>query len=541
MSSLRPRPVVLCIVDGFGERADPEANAVKKADTPALDQLYSSCPHSTLGASGEAVGLPIGQAGNGEAGHTVLGAGRVILSDRSRIDQAVAAGKLGTNPTLHDILNVCWRDRCRLHLFGLLSDGGVHSQLDHLIRLLEIAEFQNTPVVVHAFLDGRDTPPRSAHRYLERLQRYIEGSKAIIGTLAGRYYAMDRDQHWDRTYQAFHAIVRDKVLGDSAPSAPTPEDALADWYENGLGDESFVPVRIGNYSGIAGGFAADFGASPTWTWTGEEAGFAFNFRADRMRQLVQMLTRQGLPTEVADDLLVDRGKPVHAFREHCLATMADYGGGLEVPVAFDKQAVEDSFAELVARAGLTQLRCAESEKYPHVTYFFNGGREQAFEGEERIVVPSPKVVDSYDQKPEMSAAKVADVVTRAVEEASHDVIVVNFSNPDVVGHSGKLEAAIAAVEAVDAALGRIADAVRHVGGAMIVTASHGNCERMTDEHGDPHTAHTDSPVPFIYLNEGDPGALREGGGLCDVAPTLLDVMGIEPPEAMTGKSLRVVK
>jgi 2,3-bisphosphoglycerate-independent phosphoglycerate mutase len=351
---------------------------------------------------------------------------------------------------------------------------------------------------------------------------------------------MDRDERWDRVYQAFHAIVRDKVLGDEAPVAETPYDAVNRSYLDGITDEFLVPTRIGGYRGLVGEFMADFAApNPVWEWTGEECGFVFNFRGDRARQLTAMLTREGLPDYVSDDLLMDRDKPVRAFREHCLATMTNYGAALPVPVAFDKQHVADSLGEVLAKAGLEQLRCSESEKFPHVTHFFSGGREERFEGESRIVVPSPKLVETYDEKPEMSAAKLTAAVTTAIVGGKVDVIVVNFANPDMVGHTGKLDAAIAAVQAVDAALGTIAEAVRQAEGALIVTADHGNCERMKHDDGGPHTAHTESPVPFIYLNERDADArLRDGGSLADVAPTILDVLGLEQPAAMTGKTLR---
>jgi 2,3-bisphosphoglycerate-independent phosphoglycerate mutase len=533
--------VVLCILDGFGERAQRDANAVELARTPALHALRASAAKTSIAASGEAVGLPKGQMGNSEVGHMILGAGRTILSDRTRIDRVIADDKLGLNPTVDETVRRCLYHDTPLHLFGLLSDGGVHSHMDHLLALIDQAHFQSIPVVVHAFLDGRDTPPQSAMNYLNALEYAIEDKNVRIGTLSGRFYAMDRDERWDRVYCAFHAIVRDQVLGPEAPRAESTFDAVSESYLRGLTDEFLEPVRIGDYQGVRGDFTCDFdiGGAP-WEWTGDDCGIAFNFRGDRMQQLCAMLTRQGLPASVASDLLMDRDKPVRAFQPRWLATMTSYADSLEAPIAFPKQTLERSFGELIAEAGLSQLRCAESEKYPHVTYFFNGGREQPFAGEERMLVPSPRLCETYDEKPEMSAAKVAENVVRAVKSGDWDVIVVNFANPDMVGHTGKLEAAVAAVEAVDRAIGDIVAALREVGGALLLTADHGNCETMIDDEGNPHTAHTTNPVPLVYFNPADPGArLRDGGKLEDVAPTLLDIMGLEQPPEMTGRSLRI--
>jgi 2,3-bisphosphoglycerate-independent phosphoglycerate mutase len=377
--------------------------------------------------------------------------------------------------------------------------------------------------------------------YLSALEYAIEDKNVRIGTLSGRFYAMDRDERWDRVYRAFHAIVRDPVLGPEAPRAETPFDAVSDSYFRGVTDEFLEPVRIGDYAGLRGDFLCDFAAGGApWEWTGEDCGFAFNFRGDRMQQLSAMLSRDGLPSEVASDLLMDRDKPVRAFPSGSFGTMTSYADNLDLPVAFPKQTLEHCFGELIAKAGLCQLRCAESEKYPHVTYFFNGGREEAFTGEERMLVPSPRLVETYDEKPEMSAPKVAANVVRAVQSGSWDVIVVNFANPDMVGHTGKLDAAVAAVEAVDRAIGEIVAALGEVGGALLLTADHGNCETMVDEEGNPHTAHTTNPVPLVYFNPADASArLRTGGKLEDVAPTLLDIMGLEQPPEMTGRSLRV--
>jgi 2,3-bisphosphoglycerate-independent phosphoglycerate mutase len=532
----RPRPLVLCILDGFGERAERDANAIRLAHTPHLDALARS-PHTLIGTSGPDVGLPKGQMGNSEVGHLNFGAGRIAMMDITRIDVAVAEGTLRANPVIDQTFTVAkHHNQGRLHLFGLVSDGGVHSSLTHLFALIDAAHFEDIPVVVHAFLDGRDVPPRSAAGYLDRLVHHLDGGKkGVVGTVSGRYWAMDRDKRWDRVYKAFKAMVR----GD-APRAPTPLDVLTESYAKGVDDEFVEPTRIGDYDGVKGSLMADFSSpNATWEWWGEETGFAFNFRPDRMRELSAMLTRKNLPPEVAE-MLTERGKAIHAFAKFSYATMTEYDATLGLPVAFTKDVVSDSFGEVISRAGLRQLRCAETEKYAHVTYFFSGGREPPFAGEDRKLIPSPRDVATYDQKPEMSAAGVSAAVVDAIKGGTYDFILVNFANPDMVGHTGKLDPAIHAVEAVDVALGAIVAAVRAAGGALLVTADHGNCEQMKDAKGGPHTSHTLNPVPLYYFNEADPDAkLAPGGRICDVAPTMLQVMGLPQPEAMTGHSLLV--
>jgi 2,3-bisphosphoglycerate-independent phosphoglycerate mutase len=533
----RPRPLVLCILDGFGERAERDANAIRLAKTPHLDELAAS-PHTLIGTSGPDVGLPKGQMGNSEVGHLNFGAGRIAMMDISRIDVAVAEGTLRANPVIDATFRLAKHHHkdSRLHLFGLLSDGGVHSSLGHLFALIEAAHQEAIPVVVHCFLDGRDTPPTSAGGYLQQLEQVLEGGKkGVIGTISGRYWAMDRDKRWERVHKAYKAIVR----GD-APRAATAMEALTQSYEKGVTDEFVEPIRIGDYTGIKGSLMADFAVKdPVWEWLGEEAGFAFNFRPDRMRELSAMLTRRNLPPEVAE-LLTENGKAIYAFDKHSYACMTEYDKALALPVAFPKEVVEDSFGELIARAGLRQLRCAETEKYAHVTYFFSGGREAPFDHEDRKLIPSPRDVATYDQKPEMSAAGVASAVVEAIDSGAYDFILVNFANPDMVGHTGKLEPAIHAVEAVDAGLGSIMQAVRAKGGALIVTADHGNCEQMKDEKGQPHTAHTTNPVPLYYWNDSDRDAkLSSGGRICDVAPTMLALLGLPQPALMTGHSLIV--
>ncbi|HEX7601274.1 MAG TPA: 2,3-bisphosphoglycerate-independent phosphoglycerate mutase [Polyangiaceae bacterium] len=532
----RPRPLVLCILDGFGERAERDANAIRLAKTPALDALAAGYPHTLIGTSGPDVGLPPGQMGNSEVGHLNFGAGRIALTDISRIDVDVAEGKLGANEVIRRQIMNAKIEGGPLHLFGLVSDGGVHSSLQHLFALIDAAALQETKVVVHAFLDGRDTPPRSAWSYLEKLEGRLEG-KGTIGTISGRYWAMDRDKRWDRVEKAYAAIVR-----GPAPKAESAWQALREAYNLGKNDEFVDPVRIGDYGGMKGDFMADFSTSaPTWQWTGEAFGFAFNFRPDRMRELSAMLTRHSsLPPEVLE-FLSDHGKPVIAFDKHYYAGMTEYDPALTLAVAYPKPRIAESFGEVIARAGMKQFRCAETEKYAHVTYFFNGGREEPFVGEDRELVPSPRDVKTYDEKPEMSAPKVASLVVDAVKSGRYDFVLVNFANPDMVGHTGILDAAVRAVEEVDRDVGAIADAVRAAGGALIVTADHGNCEQMKDAQGNPHTAHTLNRVPLFYVNDADKGASLEPGRICDVAPTMLELLGLPKPEAMTGRSLRKAK
>jgi 2,3-bisphosphoglycerate-independent phosphoglycerate mutase len=531
----RPRPLVLAILDGYGEREERDANAVLLSRSPNLNALATGHAHTRIGTSGPDVGLPPGQMGNSEVGHLNFGAGRIALMDIMRIDVAIAEKQLHKNPVIARALLCAKHNKSRLHLLGLVSDGGVHSSLGHLFALIYAAAAEDVPVVVHAFLDGRDTPPRSAGDYLQQLEAVLVG-KGVIGTISGRFYAMDRDKRWERVQKAYKAIVR----GD-APRAATAFDAVAEAYARGVNDEFVEPVRIGDYEGIKGDFMADFAGAekPTWQWTGEEAGFAFNFRPDRMRELSAMLTRRNLPPE-ALELLSEHGRPILAFDAGFYACMTEYEAALSLPVAFPKDEIEETFGEVVSEHGMKQLRCAETEKYAHVTYFFSGGREAAFPGEDRKLVPSPRDVATYDQKPEMSAAGVAAEVVTAIKSSAYDFILVNFANPDMVGHTGDLDAAIKAVEAVDASVGAIVTALREAGGALLLTSDHGNCEQMKDARGLPHTAHTTNPVPLYYANFGGPErSLRSGGRICDVAPTMLEILGIPKPAAMTGESLLV--
>jgi 2,3-bisphosphoglycerate-independent phosphoglycerate mutase len=504
----RPRPVILMILDGLGERAEVDANAVRLAKTPSLDALEARYPHGLIGTSGPDVGLPPGQMGNSEVGHLNFGAGRIALMDIMRIDAAVADHSLGKNPVIRATMEKARDAGGRFHLFGLVSDGGVHSHINHLAELIDAAAALGVPVVVHAFLDGRDVQPGTAPGYLEQLTTKLAG-KGVIGTVGGRYWGMDRDNRWERVEKAYRAIVH----GDGAKHASALEGTKAS-LAAGKTDEFVEPFVVGDYAGID---------------SSKDSGLHFNFRPDRARELVRALATEGFT-----GFTREAKPPLRAF-----ACMTTYDGKLTLPIAFPKETYPDIFPEVIAKAGLTQFRCAETEKYAHVTYFFNGGREEPFTGEERQMIPSPKDVDTYDHKPEMAAVGVADAVVKAIEANSFDFIVVNFANPDMVGHTGVLPAAITAVEVVDAGIGRIAEAVTAKGGALFITADHGNCELMIDPAtGAPHTAHTLNPVPFIYVNDADRDAkIRTGGRICDVAPTMLELMGIPAPPAMTGVSL----
>jgi 2,3-bisphosphoglycerate-independent phosphoglycerate mutase len=505
-----PRPVVLVILDGFGERADPTDNAVRLAKTPRLDALYASYPHSLIGTSGPDVGLPVGQMGNSEVGHLNFGAGRIALMDISRIDVAVAEGALGRNPAIRGALDAAKSRGGRLHLLGLLSDGGVHSSLEHLFALIDVAAVEGVHVVVHPFLDGRDTPPESGGGYMRLLLERLHG-KGTVGVVSGRYWAMDRDKRWDRVERAYRAIV-----GADAPRVAGALEAVQQSYAAGKTDEFVEPVVIDDYAGVN---------------VGKDAAIFFNFRPDRAREITEALTA---PSFAHFERPADRATPFAHY-----VCMTTYDRSLPLPVAFAKETYPDIFPEILARHGKTQFRCAETEKYAHVTYFFNGGREEPFEGEERQLVPSPRDVKTYDEKPEMSEPKVADAAASAIRSGQYDFVLINFANPDMVGHSGKLEPAIRAVEAVDHGIGAIVDAARSVGGAVLITADHGNCEMMRDPTtGAPHTAHTVNPVPLVYVNDNHKDAkIRSGGRICDVAPTMLKLMGLAQPSAMSGVPL----
>jgi 2,3-bisphosphoglycerate-independent phosphoglycerate mutase len=450
--------------------------------------------------------------GNSEVGHLNFGAGRVALMDISRIDNAVHDGTLATHPVIGGLVAKAKADHGRVHLLGLVSEGGVHSSLQHLTALIGVAKAAGVSVVLHAFLDGRDVQPGTAPSYIAEVERTLSGGVGTIATVSGRYWGMDRDNRWERIERSFRAIAEGK-----APTAPTAIAGVERSYAAGKTDEFVEPFVVGAYGGVQPG----------------DVGLHFNFRPDRARELTRALA---VP---AFDAFARPGNKAPFFGRYvCMTT---YDATLGLPIAFTQETHANIFPEIIARAGLKQFRCAETEKYAHVTYFFNGGREQPFEGEDRKMLPSPKDVPTYDKKPQMNAAAVAEATEEAIRSGRYDFVLVNFANPDMVGHTGVLDAAIVAVEAVDAGVGRIVAAARAVGGALLVTADHGNCELMKDPaSGKPHTAHTLNPVPFIYVNDADSSAkLRSGGRICDVAPTMLELLGLPQPNEMTGKSLIV--
>ncbi len=505
----RPRPLVLCILDGWGERKDRADNAILLAKTPNWNGFLARDPHAHLQASESFVGLPEGQMGNSEVGHMNLGAGRVVMQDLPRIDQAVADGSLARNEALAAFIAALKTSGGTAHLLGLVSPGGVHSHQDHIAALARRLDEAGLPVAVHAFLDGRDTPPRSAEGYLDKFLADTRGLKGVrIATVGGRYYAMDRAKRWDRIEKAYRTLVL--CEGEQAPDATA---ALARSYATDKTDEFVLPTAIAGYRGMADGDGVLMG----------------NFRADRARQILMALL---------DPQFKDFARP-RVVRFAAAAGMCEYSAQLQklMLTLFPPEQLRDTFGEVVALAGLKQLRIAETEKYAHVTFFFNGGREDEFPGESRILVPSPKVAP-YDEKPEMSAPEVTDKLVAAIDAQTFDAIVVNFANAVMVGHTGDLAAAVKAVETIDHCLGRLAAALTRVGGAMLVTADHGNAELMRDPAtGQPHTAHTTNPVPLVLVNP-PPGVTGLGDGkLADIAPTLLALLGIERPRAMTGRSL----
>ncbi len=503
------KPVVLCILDGWGEREDRENNAVALANTPNWDRMVARWPKSTLLACGEDVGLPDGQMGNSEVGHLNLGAGRIVWQDLPRISNAIADGSLADNDALNGFIGELKRSGGDCHLLGLVSPGGVHAHQDHMVALAKIVSGAGVPVKIHAFLDGRDTPPRSAKDFMSKFEADLAGNANIsVATVIGRYYAMDRDKRWERVERAYNAIV----AGD-APEVANVSDAIEASYGNDVTDEFVEPVKLTSYGGMHDG----------------DGILMANFRADRARQLLGAL---GDPN-FSD---FDRQKTV-AFAAKL--GMVSYSTELDdyYPSIFAPDVLTQTLGELVEAAGLKQLRLAETEKYPHVTYFFSGGREAEYVGEERILIPSPKVA-TYDLKPEMSAGEVTEKLVDAIRTKRFDLIIINYANGDMVGHSGILEAAIKAAETVDACIGQVEAALVETGGVMLLTADHGNCETMVDpETGGPHTAHTMNPVPLLLVNASDAEASIGNGRLADIAPTLLDLIGLDQPQDMTGSSL----
>jgi 2,3-bisphosphoglycerate-independent phosphoglycerate mutase len=532
--SNRTRPIVLTILDGWGYRPQIEYNAIALARKPTYDKLLAEFPNTLLHASDHFVGLPDGQMGNSEVGHLNIGAGRVVRMDITRIDALIDSGEFFTHPVIVGALRRAAEGGRQLHLFGLLSDGGVHSHQNHLYALLRAAKQQGLErVFIHAFMDGRDTLPTSGAGYLAALeQKMREYSVGKIASVSGRYYAMDRDRRWERTKLAFDAMVTGKAEGGahSGPIARVKES-----YNKGVTDEFIVPFVV-----------TDTDGHPTGVIREGDVCIMFNFRADRARQITRALARNsGLTKEEgrdlpgADDLdrTVSRNSVPRNLHYVC---MTQYDKLFTLPMIILPESMENLLANMMAQANLRNLRVAETEKYAHVTYFFNGGIETPFPGEDRILIPSQKVA-TYDLAPEMSAAGIADTVVKAIEDTTFDVLVVNFANADMVGHSGQLAPTIKGVEAVDACLGRIYQAIRQNGGSMLVTADHGNAEMMVDPvTGGPHTAHTTNPVPFIFVSEEAKNCrLRPDGSLRDISPTVLGLLGVDQPRQMSGGDLRV--
>lgn len=509
------RPTLLCILDGWGHRHSPEDNAIALAHTPTWDHFMADCPHSLIEASALDVGLPEGQMGNSEVGHMNIGAGRVVMQDLPRIDTAIANGSLAKDARLQKFIAALKESGGACHLMGLFSDGGVHSHLSHIAALAKIISAAGVKVWVHAFTDGRDTPPQSALGYFSQFAEILQpvGSEAVtapasinIASVSGRYYAMDRDNRWERVKLAYDALVHGK-----GKHATTATDAVKQAYAAGKNDEFILPTLIADYAGMKD----------------SDGLLMANFRADRARQMLHAL----LDKEFTH---FERNKKT-AFADQL--GMTEYSSKLaaQIDAIFPPQSLSNGLGEVLSHAGITQLRIAETEKYAHVTFFFNGGIEAEYAGESRILIPSPKVA-TYDLKPEMSAFEVTEAIENAIANEQFDVIIVNYANGDMVGHSGDLQAAIKAVEAIDACLGRLEKSLRAKGGAMLITADHGNAEMMYDpETGQPHTAHTTLPVPLVLVGKND--VTLQNGRLADIAPTILALLNLPQPVEMTGKNL----
>lgn len=511
---MEKRPVVLMILDGYGLNDNCEANAVCEGKTPIMDQLMSQCPFVKGQASGLAVGLPDGQMGNSEVGHLNMGAGRIVYQELTRITKSIEDGDFFSNEALMAAVENCKKNESSLHMFGLVSDGGVHSHITHIYGLLELAKKNGlSKVYVHCFLDGRDTPPASGKSYVEQLQAKMdEIGVGEIGVISGRYYAMDRDNRWDRVELAYKALTK----GEGVEGTDAAEAVQAS-YDAEKTDEFVLPTVLKK------------DGKPVATIQDKDSVIFFNFRPDRAREITRCFCD--------DDFKgFDRGARIKTT----FVCFTDYDPTIPNKfVAFPKVAVTNTFGEWLAANHMTQARIAETEKYAHVTFFFNGGVEEPNEGEDRILVNSPKVA-TYDLKPEMSAYEVCDKLTTAIRSDKYDVIIINFANPDMVGHTGVEAAAIKAIEVVDECVGKAVEALKEVDGQMFICADHGNAEQLKDyETGEPFTAHTTNPVPFILVNADPKYTLREGGCLADIVPTLLELMGMEQPAEMTGKSLLV--
>jgi 2,3-bisphosphoglycerate-independent phosphoglycerate mutase len=508
-----PKPVMLMILDGWGIRPPGPGNAVSLAHTPNLDRLLSEYPHTRLQTSGKAVGLPDGIMGNSEVGHLNIGAGRIVYQDLMRIDLAITDGSFFKNPALNQAIENALKLKRALHLVGLVSDGGVHSQLTHLLALLDLAKRKHLErVYVHAILDGRDTPPDAGTRYVAQVQAHLDKiGNGQIASICGRYYAMDRDTRWDRTELAYRLYT----LGSGTP-ARDPVAAVAAAYAKGETDEFVKPIVM-----------TDAGGLPLACLQDDDSLIFFNFRADRARQITRALTEEGFEG-------FQRSTWPRIASYVCMTL---YDENFALPAAFPPVHLEQILGEVVSRHGLAQLRIAETEKYAHVTYFFNGGEEKPFANEDRCLIPSPRDVPTYDYKPQMSALAVTEEVLQRIASGRYDVIVLNFANMDMVGHTGKLDAAIEAVQTVDHCVGRIAQAVLAKSGALLITADHGNAETMIEDNGQIHTAHTTNPVYLVLVNAALKQARLKPGVLGDIAPTVLDLLGIAQPAQMTRRSL----
>ena len=502
------KPCILIILDGWGINPSNNGNAVVQANTPFLNRLMESYPHTQLTCSGEAVGLPDGIMGNSEVGHLNIGAGRIVYQDLLRIDRAIQDTTFFKNKVLLDAVTAVKEKKSRLHLMGLVSDGGVHSQLKHLFALLNLAKQKKCyEVYIHVILDGRDTPPDSGAGFVSQLQDEIKRlGIGSIATICGRFYAMDRDTRWERTQRAYQLYTEAKGIPEN-----DPVQAIQKAYERGETDEFVKPVIIHPEGQIAD----------------DDGIIFFNFRADRARQITRAFT-------ASDFQGFSRSKVPGLVRYVCMTL---YDEKFSLPLAFPPQHLDGILGEVVSKQGLSQLRIAETEKYAHVTYFFNGGEEKPFPGEDRCLIPSPREIETYDQKPEMSAFLVGDEVVSRIQSGRYDLIVLNFANMDMVGHTGFLPAAIKACEAVDQNVQKVVTAIQAIDGTALVTADHGNAEKMLDDNGSPHTAHTLNPVPLILVDEDRKNRNLQPGILGDIAPTILEIMGIAKPKQMTGKSL----
>jgi 2,3-bisphosphoglycerate-independent phosphoglycerate mutase len=538
MASRKPKPVVLIILDGWGYRAETKANAIALARKPTYDRLLREYPNTLIHTSGPFVGLPEGQMGNSEVGHLNIGAGRIVHMDITRIDLLIQNGEFFSHPVLVEAMKHARTGGRKLHLFGLVSDGGVHSRQEHLYALLKMAKRQGVDrVFVHAFMDGRDTLPTNGVAYLQQLQQKMrEYNSGKIASVSGRYYAMDRDRRWERIAKAYSAMVEGKAEGGFYAD---PVQGIKDSYNKGVTDEFVVPfVCTDPEKSNRGEALATIGD--------DDSCICFNFRADRVREITRALCRNSglndkggsdLPGAPDLDATIPRDRVPKNLKYVC---MTQYDKNFKLPIVIEPESMANILANVMGGLNMRNLRVAETEKYAHVTYFFNGGVEQPFPGEYRVMIPSPKVA-TYDLKPEMSAEGIAQAVVKATNDGTFDVVIVNFANADMVGHSGKIEPTIKAVETVDACLGEIEKAVRTKGGAMLITADHGNAEMMIDPAtGGPHTAHTTNPVPFIVIAEdAKQYTLKPDGSLRDISPTMLGMLGIDEPKEMTGSDLRV--